>query len=111
MIDCSNFSPHHVVRQCQEESHGEEQEQEDSGGDRAENVDSSELSPRAPCPRPTAMPCGSTEVVDGREVSPLAIQEGADGAVQLHLETLVLFVVELQREWRYARIEEILKIK
>ena len=36
------------------------------------------------------------ELVDGREVSPLAIQEGADGAMQLDLETLVLLVVELQ---------------
>ena len=72
-------------------------------------MDSSELSPCAP--RPTAAgPCGTAVVVEGREVALLAVQEGADGAVELDLEALVLLVVELQGQWRYARIEEVLRI-
>ena len=102
--------PHHVVRECQEESHGEEQEQKYFWGDRAQNMDSSELSPWSPGPTAAAGSCGAAVVVEGREVAPLAVQEGADGAVQLDLEALVLLVVELQGQWRNARIEEVLGI-
>ena len=102
--------PHHVVRECQEESHGEEQKQKYFWGDRPQNMDSSELSPWSPGPTAAAGPCGAAVVVEGREVAPLAVQEGADGAVELDLEALVLLVVELQGKWRYARIEEVLRI-
>ena len=66
--------PDHVVGECQEESHGEEQEKNDFGGDRPEYVDPTVFSARAS--RPTAAGAsatGTSEFIDGRDVAPLAV--------------------------------------
>ena len=59
---------------------------------------------------PSARPPGTPEVVEGSDVAPpAAVKERAHGAVQLQLKALVRLVVELQGEWRDARVEQVLQ--